>query len=204
MTKVCVVEGCDQPRMMSKQGKELTRCEAHQREYWREAAKGRSAPAAPKPKPTRAEKETQPTVTSDAPPEAAAAEADTVAQAAAMGCEWCIYRELIEKLAAKDRRISELVAALERVRELEREMFDPAPKPPTAITFPGRVTDGSAGERLYRGEALVIDGSELLRVAVAGVEAPGLPGDGDLARLMQRAGGSGQMVLHPVDGRDVG
>src|SRR5690606_5678732 len=32
----CVVDGCREPRMVSKSGKELTMCERHQREYWRE------------------------------------------------------------------------------------------------------------------------------------------------------------------------
>ncbi len=36
MTKTCTVPGCDQPRMISRKGKPLTMCEAHQREYWRE------------------------------------------------------------------------------------------------------------------------------------------------------------------------
>ncbi|MCK6579939.1 MAG: hypothetical protein L6Q98_17755 [Anaerolineae bacterium] len=35
MTKPCCVPGCTQPRMINRKGKPLTRCEQHQREYWR-------------------------------------------------------------------------------------------------------------------------------------------------------------------------
>lgn len=40
--KPCTVPGCDQPRMVSKQGKTLTMCEAHQKAYWREHAPSRN------------------------------------------------------------------------------------------------------------------------------------------------------------------
>lgn len=35
VTKPCVVAGCDKPRMTNLNGKTLTMCEEHQREYWR-------------------------------------------------------------------------------------------------------------------------------------------------------------------------
>lgn len=202
----CKVAGCDQPRMMSKTGKQLTMCEEHQREYWRKYANRSNEerratmaqrPAGRKPNKPKLEKEAKPSATSDAPPpiEVQPPEPPAPVQIAT-GCEGCIYHEVIEKLAAKDARIGELVAALERTRELERELFEQAPEP---RAMPAQVRMAVAGERVYRGEAVVIDGTELLRLAVAGVEAPGLPGDGDLARLMHKSGGSGQMVLHPVE-----
>ena len=40
MSKPCRVKGCAEPRMVNRAGKELTMCEAHQREYWRRAKTG--------------------------------------------------------------------------------------------------------------------------------------------------------------------
>jgi len=181
MTKTCVVKGCDAPRMVSGAGKTLTRCEVHQREYWRDSQIARKAAGktGPKRKP-RVEQEAEPSPEWDAPePEAPAV----------LMCEGCIYREMVEKLAAKDARIGELIAALERVRELERAVFDQAPRRPTTAQRP------DDGGRSYAGEALVLDDSTLVRLDVTGYEAPGRAGDGDLAYLMRKAGGTGTMVL---------
>src|SRR5690606_22368173 len=35
----CIEAGCDQPRMVSAKGVTLPRCQEHQREFWRDAAK---------------------------------------------------------------------------------------------------------------------------------------------------------------------
>jgi hypothetical protein len=40
---VCTVKGCGKPRMISKAGEELTRCEDHMREYWRDQADKKAA-----------------------------------------------------------------------------------------------------------------------------------------------------------------
>lgn len=41
MKTVCLEPGCDEPRMVSKAGKTLQRCEYHQREKWRQTARER-------------------------------------------------------------------------------------------------------------------------------------------------------------------
>jgi len=41
MNTVCLEPGCDEPRMVSKAGKTLQRCEYHQREKWRQTARER-------------------------------------------------------------------------------------------------------------------------------------------------------------------
>jgi len=41
MKTICVRQGCDQPRMVSKSGKVMTMCEEHQRAYWREKSRER-------------------------------------------------------------------------------------------------------------------------------------------------------------------
>lgn len=145
----CKVAGCDQPRRVLGNGKLSTLCDAHQREAWRNGA------AATRKQPGRA---------AAAPPPAARPQAAAPpGRASTDECAGCIYREVIEKLAKRDTRIGELVKALERVHELERELFageEPPEDAPPAPDDPPDEPDEPEGGTLVDPPDEAGDGTE--------------------------------------------
>jgi len=109
----CIVENCGKPRMVTTNGKRLTRCVAHQREYWNEQwAKKRHPDAKPverRKKPINVEVTTAAVVE-----QIAAAKQRTCADE----CRDCTYREVVGMLRAKYPQINELVEAVERVKAI--------------------------------------------------------------------------------------
>lgn len=101
--KTCTVAGCENPRMVSKSGKELTMCETHQKAYWREH-KAKTPPLTP-PREQGGEQDT-------------AARADCPVECA----EGCVYREVLDILRDKYPKVDELVEVLLRARAIRDEL----------------------------------------------------------------------------------
>lgn len=168
----CKVAGCDQPRRVLGNGKLSTLCDAHQREAWRNGA------AATRKQPGRA---------AAAPPPAARPQAAAPpGRASTDECAGCIYREVIEKLAKRDTRIGELVKALERVHELEREMFDQEAQPQ-------HIPTGAPVEA----NALIIDGLDntVSSAVLTVLDRAATDGAADLRQRMQAARMEGALLL---------
>jgi len=106
--KVCVVEGCHEPRMATKKGVMLRRCRAHQQEWWREQAAKKRSPAV-----KISKKETT----------GSGGEKITAVNASCdQDCDGCIHREVVAMLRAKYPGIDELVDVMTRARELRDEL----------------------------------------------------------------------------------
>lgn len=123
---VCVVEGCGKPRMVSKKGEVLQRCEEHQREVWRKNA----AKSFAKKKALAKEPPPQPSPASDGggfigiatkPVENVLVELKPAlpmddCEAVQRGCEHCEAKAIIGMLKARSPKLAALIEAMEDVQ----------------------------------------------------------------------------------------
>jgi hypothetical protein len=147
MTKVdvCNVEGCGKPRMRNRQGKMLTMCETHQKDYWRkQAANKRNR------RPAKAAKQNDngqpPPIVGDGtaaaaldhfqrasiwhdeesrqvfPESAARIEAVLKDEAQPAACAECGSKRVIEALRAKSPKLAKLIDAMQAEVEAAREL----------------------------------------------------------------------------------
>lgn len=136
----CSVEGCEQPRMISKRGEVLTRCEFHQREYWREQAakkeakkKANQSPSQPSPasdggRPVDKVYPPIGTVVSvdinDLGEQVATMEMKSVYLSVpeAHDCETCEAKAIIEALKSKSPKLAALIEAMEAEQKAASEL----------------------------------------------------------------------------------
>lgn len=111
--KRCLEDGCDKARMRTKSGRELTRCEEHQRQYWREAKAARDAQR-------NGNGAHMPAVVDM--PEVPVVQPHLNGHCVAGDECDCLYREVVEALAAKHPAVRDLVDAMRRVREIREEL----------------------------------------------------------------------------------
>lgn len=171
----CKVAGCDQPRMELNSGKLSTMCETHQREHWRQGKRKAPAKPAPQRKVAAVKVAAAPVGLRPVP-----------APASGAGCEGCIHREVLERIMARDPRVRDLVAAMERVRDLEREMFDQEAQPQ-------HIPTGAPVEA----NALIIDGLDntVSSAVLTVLDRAATDGAADLRQRMQAARMEGALLL---------
>jgi hypothetical protein len=106
--KTCVVEGCNEPRMVRRDGAEMTRCVKHHRENLSEKRQKSQ------------EKEDRKILAKAA----TAIEAEESAATAQPDCDCgdCVHREVLDMLRAKHPEIDELVELMTRAKELRDSM----------------------------------------------------------------------------------
>lgn len=141
----CSVDGCVQPRMISKKGEMLQRCEMHQREYWRvqqaaKTAKKKAAQPPHQPSPvidkgspdplatymnnvTMAAKGIQEAAARAFPEGTAAIEAMLIKnEPVAHDCETCEAKAIIAMLRARSPKLAALIDAMEETQRKAAEL----------------------------------------------------------------------------------
>lgn len=113
--KVCNVEGCGKPRMVSNKGKEMTMCPDHQRADWREKAIKRQKPKAAPKQVTTADVIGKVAAVEESDPDE---QPDYQRIAVALrpiqhNCETCEAKRVIEALRAKSPKLAKLIDAMQ-------------------------------------------------------------------------------------------
>lgn len=117
--KTCTVAGCENPRMVSKSGKQMTMCETHMKAYWREH-KARSQVVTAKP---RESSVITPYSTNGVSQADGAGPVPTSSAVECVECaEGCVYREVLDILRDKYPKVDELVEVLLRARAIRDEL----------------------------------------------------------------------------------
>lgn len=121
----CIEPGCDQPRHVSANGTVLSRCHEHQKQYWNEAARAKTAAArnyALPPSPVPPIRKTEPERERIPPPAAQPIVQSPAPSHDGCTCEDCVYREIVSLLAIRNPRIGELVQVMLTERRLRDDL----------------------------------------------------------------------------------
>lgn len=118
---ICIEPGCDQPCHTSSRGIRLPRCQEHQRTYWRDAKATSNSPDAPPRKRGRPPL-SQPATASPPLHAMERGPGGEVPDGEGCTCTDCIYREIVDLLAARNPRIREFVQAMLEARRLLDEL----------------------------------------------------------------------------------
>lgn len=131
--RTCIVDGCDEPRLVRRDGVEMSRCAVHHKENLGKQVSERrkkkdqkiltTAGSASSPQAAKAIEADERTLThNSSPPLTPPHFVERGTDAACGDCGDCVYREVLDTLRAKLPGIDEMVYFESRMRELRKEL----------------------------------------------------------------------------------